>query len=138
LAESVDVADDGARAGGRHPSSDSKLPSKDDTNCPKRRTSPRAGVTTDMAPALIITLSWLAIMLLVFGVCRMAAGGDRAMRAASAEGRGRKQPFERTGIRTPTPQYVAYRLTHHPQVELQAVAPEHVRDRAQQDLDVGP
>jgi hypothetical protein len=91
-----------------------------------------------MAPALIITLSWLAIMLLVLVICRMAAVGDRAISAASAEGHVRKQPFERAGIRTPTPQYVAYRLTYPPAVELQAAAPKHVRDRAQQDLDVGP
>jgi hypothetical protein len=90
-----------------------------------------------MSTALIIAVSWLAIMLLVLGVCNMAAAGDRAMRAASAEEHGGKQPFERTGIRTPTPQYVAYRLTHPPAIELQAAAREHVRDRARQDLD-GP
>jgi hypothetical protein len=91
-----------------------------------------------MSPVLIITLSWLASMLLVLVICRMAAVGDRAMRAPSAGGHGGKQPFERTGIRTPTPQYVAYRLTYPPAVQLQAAAPKHVRDRAQQDLDVGP
>jgi hypothetical protein len=91
-----------------------------------------------MSTALIITVSWLALMLLVLVICRMAAAGDRAMHAASAEGRGGRHPFERTGIRTPTPQYVAYRLASRPEVELQAAAREHVRDRAQQDLDVGP
>jgi hypothetical protein len=83
-----------------------------------------------MSTALIITLSWLAIMLLVLAVCHMAAAGDRAMRAASAEGHGGKQPFERTDIRTPAPQYVAYRLTHPPAVELQPAVHRPARDRA--------
>lgn len=99
-----------------------------------------------MSALFIITVSWLAIMLLVIVVCRMAAAGDRAMPAAAgaaARGAGLRDgpgkaapPSSATAARRF--EFVAYRLPKTAERELQAAAAEHVWDRAQQDLDVGP
>lgn len=72
-----------------------------------------------MTLILLLITSWLAIMVLVVTACRMAARGDRELREAA-------------------PRYVAYRLPKESEAVLRAAPAEHVRERAQQDLDVGP
>jgi hypothetical protein len=72
-----------------------------------------------MTLILLLTTTWLAIMVLVVTACRMAARGDRELREAA-------------------PRYIAYRLPKESEALLQAAPAEHVRNRAQQDLDVGP
>lgn len=68
---------------------------------------------------LFLITTWLAIMALVVTACRMAARGDRELREAA-------------------PRYVAYRLPKENDAVLQAAPAEYVRNRPQQDLDVGP
>lgn len=85
-----------------------------------------------MILAFVLISLWLAIMLLVVVVCRMAATGDRALRveratrgweeeelSAPVEGRVAKSPFK------------VYRLREDRRARLQPTATQHVRDRPQ-------
>lgn len=72
-----------------------------------------------MTLILLLITTWLAIMVLVVTACRMAARGDRELREA-------------------TPRYVAYRLPKENDTVLHAAPAEHMWNRPQQDLDVGP
>jgi hypothetical protein len=79
--------------------------------------------------ALIIAVVWLAIMLLVVVACRMAAKGDRELRAARSI-RGWERLPAPTEPRVGMPPFKAYRL-RDPRGGLQSTAAQHVRDRPQ-------
>lgn len=107
------------------------MPEKEDKPAPERK-----GPT--MTLALILTILWLAVMLLVVAACRMAAKGDRALHTAERASQHREDellaPVER---RVRMPQVRAYRVGTA-SAELQPAAFQHVGDRAQKDLDVRP
>jgi hypothetical protein len=87
-----------------------------------------------MTLALFLTALWLAIMLLVVVVCRMAAKGDRALQAERVSQGWEEElsaPVERSMTRGMTmPSFKAYRLGGR-SAELQPTSPEHVRNSSQ-------
>ena len=91
-----------------------------------------------MTLALLLIVCWLAIMLLVVVACRMAAEGDQAPQSPERASQGWEEellaPVER---RVSRPPFRAYRVGMQ-SAPLQPTAGKHVRDRAQENLDVGP
>jgi hypothetical protein len=88
---------------------------------------------------LLTTTAWLAIMVLVVTACRMAARADRELRDPERLGTlQRTRSVDTDGQAIGMPRYVAYRLPKENDAVLQTTPAEHVRNRTQQDLDVGP
>jgi hypothetical protein len=93
-----------------------------------------------MTIALILTAAWVVVMTMAVIACRMAAKGDRALAAAAKSNatRWEDELLRPGGWHAVAGQIRAYRGQNVEGTALQTAAREHVRDRAQQDLDVGP
>jgi hypothetical protein len=92
-----------------------------------------------MTIALILIAAWFVLLMMAVIVCRMAAKGDRVLAAVKSNAtRWEDELLRPAGGHALDGHIRAYRGRNVGDTALQTAACEHVRDRAQQDLDVSP